>query len=68
MFSRGLVLTYAIYTGRYQVLGRVVHMDFIQEHFAAKKDIDFGDSQEQSNNIELEILADTVYVKVRAAE
>lgn len=40
-------------------------MDFVQEHLK-KKEISFEDSQELSNNIELEILADTIYVKVRS--
>lgn len=40
-------------------------MDFVQEHLKTEKKINFGDSQERSNNIEIEILADTVYVKVR---
>lgn len=39
-------------------------MDFVREHLTAKKSVDFGDSQERPNNIELEILADTVFVKV----
>ena len=49
----------------YQVIGRKVHMDFVREHLQTKKKISLGDSQERSNNIKLEILADTVYVKVR---
>jgi len=40
-------------------------MDFVREHLGTKKKINFGDSQELSNGIEIEILADTVYVKVR---
>lgn len=52
-------------TERYQVIGRKVHMDFVREHFTAERNVDFGDTQERPNNIELEILADTVYVKVR---
>ncbi len=55
---------FLFYSDRYQVIGRNVHMDFVQEHLRTKKNVDFGDSQERSNNIELEILADTVYVKV----
>ena len=39
-------------------------MDFVQEHLSTKKNVNFGDSQERPNHIELEILADTVYVKV----
>lgn len=51
-------------TERYQVVGRVVHMDFIQEHLRTKKNVNFQDNQKRPNNIELEVLADTVYVKV----
>jgi len=50
---------------RYQAVGRKVHMDFVQEHLKTEKKINFADSQERSNDIEIEILADTVYVKVR---
>ena len=50
---------------RYRVLGRVIHMDFVKEHLATKKNIRFGDIQEQPNQIELEILADTIQIKVR---
>ena len=39
-------------------------MDFVKEHLESQKMIDFGDSQDRPNNIELEILADTVYVRV----
>lgn len=39
-------------------------MAFVQEHLRTKKSVNFGDSQERPNHIELEILADTVYVKV----
>ena len=49
---------------RYQVLGRVVHMDFVQEQLKTKKKVNFGDSQEQPNGIELEVMADTIYMKV----
>ncbi|XP_078381057.1 uncharacterized protein LOC144663858 [Oculina patagonica] len=51
---------------RYQVVGRVVHMDFVREYLKNKNipNVDFfEDNQKQSNNIELEVLADTVYVK-----
>ncbi|XP_078380197.1 uncharacterized protein LOC144663138 [Oculina patagonica] len=48
---------------RYQVVGRVVHMDFVQEHLKNNKKVDFDENQYQPNNIELEVLADTVYVK-----
>ena len=40
-------------------------MDFVQEHLRVKKNVNFGDSQERPNNIELEVLAETVYVRVR---
>ena len=49
---------------KYQVLGRNVHMDFVQEHLRTKRKVTFADTQERPNGIELEILADTVYVKV----
>lgn len=52
-------------TDRYQAVGRGVHMDYVQEHLKTEKKINFGDSQELSNRVEIEILADTVYVKVR---
>lgn len=55
---------YCVLTDRYQVVGRVVHMDLIKGHLEREKNVDFEDSQERSNNIELEVLADTVYVKV----
>ncbi|XP_078358122.1 uncharacterized protein LOC144642894 isoform X1 [Oculina patagonica] len=48
---------------RYQVTGRKVHMDYVQQHLKAKKNVNFDDSQEQPNNIELEILADSIYVR-----
>ena len=41
-----------------------MHMDFVKEHLETQKMVDFGDSQHRPNNIELEILADTVYVRV----
>ena len=50
---------------RYEILGRKVHMDFVQEHLKTKKKVNFGNTQERPNNIKLKILADTVYVKVR---
>ena len=40
-------------------------MDFVQEHLKTEKKVNFGDSQERSNGIEIEILADTIYAKVR---
>lgn len=39
-------------------------MDFVKEHLETQKMINFGDSQDRPNNVELEILADTVYVRV----
>ncbi len=39
-------------------------MDFVQEHLKNNKRVDFDENQYQPNNIELEVLADTVYVKV----
>jgi len=48
----------------YRILGRNVHMDFVQEYFTKKKNENFGDSQASPNDLKLEILADTVYVKV----
>ena len=52
-------------TDSYQVVGRNVHMDFVEEHLRTKKGVKFGDSQDRPNNIKLEVLADTVYVKVQ---
>ena len=49
---------------RYQVLGRNVHMDYVKEHLRTKEGVDFGDTQTRPNNIELEVLADTIYVRV----
>ena len=43
-------------------------MDFVKEHLETQKMINFGDSQELPNNIELEILADTVYVRVSGTQ
>ena len=42
-------------------------MDFIQENLRTKHDVNFQDEQERPNNIELEVLADAVYVKVTLA-
>jgi len=39
-------------------------MDFVKEYFTKKKNENFGDSQASPNDLKLEILADTVYVKV----
>ena len=51
-------------TGNYQVIGRVVHMNYLQEYFAAKKSMKFGNIQRKPNRLQLEILADTVYIEV----
>ena len=51
-------------TDRYQAVGRKVYMDYVQEQLKTEKKVDLGDSQERSNDIDIEILADTVYVKV----
>ncbi|KAL9964359.1 hypothetical protein ACROYT_G027990 [Oculina patagonica] len=48
---------------RYQIVGRVVHMDFVEEHLRTKKEVIFQDQQERPNNIEVELLADTVYLE-----
>ena len=40
-------------------------MDFVKEQLKTKKKVNFGDSQEQTNGIELAVVADTIYVKVR---
>ena len=39
-------------------------MDYVQEHLRTKREVTFGETQERANGIELEILTDTVYVKV----
>ena len=39
-------------------------MDYVQEHLRTKREVAFAQTQERANKIELEILADTVYVKV----
>ena len=39
-------------------------MDYVQEHLRTKREVAFGETQERANGIELEILTDTVYVKV----
>ncbi|KAL9982967.1 hypothetical protein ACROYT_G005082 [Oculina patagonica] len=38
-------------------------MDFVQEHLRTQKNVNFEDTQERPNSIELEVLADTVYVR-----
>ena len=39
-------------------------MDYVQEYLRARKKANFNDTQSSPNNIQLTILADTVYVKV----
>ena len=39
-------------------------MDFVKEQLETKKKVNFGDSQEQTNGIELAVMADTIHVKV----
>ena len=39
-------------------------MDYVQKHLRIKREVTFGQNQERANGIELEILSDTVYVKV----
>ena len=39
-------------------------MDYVQKHLRIKRGVTFGQNQERANGIELEILSDTVYVKV----
>lgn len=48
----------------YQILGRTVHLEYVRKHLGEKK-INLNDTQALPNNIQLTILADTVYVKVR---
>ena len=45
-------------------MGRTVHMDFVREHLITKKKVDLDGLQDRPNNIDLEIMADTVYFKV----
>ena len=40
-------------------------MDFVREHLKTKKNVNLDVNQERSNNIELEVLADTVYIQVK---
>ena len=49
---------------RYQVLGRNVHMNHVQERLRDQSEVTFGQNQKRANRIELEILSDTVYVQV----
>lgn len=52
-------------TDRYQVTGRIVHMDQVKETLNKKMKVNFDDSQKKPNGINLEILADTISVEVR---
>ncbi|XP_022788258.1 collagen alpha-1(I) chain-like [Stylophora pistillata] len=47
----------------YQVIGRVVHMNYVREYLAAKENMKFGNVQRKPNRIQLEVLADTVYIE-----
>ncbi|KAL9964363.1 hypothetical protein ACROYT_G027994 [Oculina patagonica] len=38
-------------------------MDFVEEHLRTKKEVIFQDEQKRPNNIEVELLADTVYLE-----
>ena len=40
-------------------------MNFVRKHLETKNKVDFSDSQEWPNNIDVEVLGDTIYVKVR---
>lgn len=52
-------------TGKlYKVIGRNVHMDYVKDYLMVKKNVNFSDTQNIPNNIDIEILADTIYVKV----
>ncbi|XP_028517504.1 retinoschisin-like [Exaiptasia diaphana] len=55
-----------VLSDRYQVIGRNVHMEFVEEHLRAKKGLYLDDTQDSPNNINLEVLADTIYVKERS--
>ena len=50
--------------GEYRVIGRVVHMDYVQEYLAAKENMKLGNVQRKPNRVQLEVLADTVYIEV----
>ncbi|CAH3128101.1 unnamed protein product [Pocillopora meandrina] len=52
-----------ILSDRYQVLGRNVHMNHVQERLCDQSEVTFGQNQKRANRIELEILSDTVYVQ-----
>ncbi|PFX25476.1 Neuropilin-1 [Stylophora pistillata] len=47
---------------RYKVLGRTVDMNFVREHLTSQRSINFGDSQEWPNNIDLQVMADSIVV------
>ena len=50
--------------GEYRVIGRVVHMHYVQEYLAAKENMKLGNVQRKPNRVQLEVLADTVYIEV----
>ena len=50
--------------GEYRVIGRVVHMGYVQEYLAAKENMKLGNVQRKPNRVQLEVLADTVYIEV----
>ncbi|RMX47141.1 hypothetical protein pdam_00016212 [Pocillopora damicornis] len=47
----------------YRVIGRVVHMGYVQEYLAAKENMKLGNVQRKPNRVQLEVLADTVYIE-----
>ena len=63
--TRGMGIFLSLQTDNYQVLGRTVHMDFVREYLSVRESVNFDDTQDLSNNIDLTILADTIYVRVR---
>lgn len=49
----------------FQILGRIVLMDFVQQHLRTKKNTNFNDIQKQPIRKDIEVMADIVFVKVR---
>ena len=39
-------------------------MDYVQEYLAAKENMKLGNVQRKPNRVQLEVLADTVYIEV----
>lgn len=39
-------------------------MHYVEEYLRLKKEVEFGDSQETANNIDVTVLADIIYTKV----